>query len=143
LKLYGGFAGDETSLDQRDPATHLTVLSGDLNGDDGPDFAGNGENSHHVLFLDGTTTPVTPVTVLDGFTVSGGNGNVITWPHYAGGGLFCDGSGAGMCSPTLRNLVFSGNTTAAYGGAVYADGIQGTSSPAFVNVAFSGNTAQF
>lgn len=33
--IYGGFAGDETCRDERDWNKHRTVLSGDLNGDDG------------------------------------------------------------------------------------------------------------
>lgn len=48
LALYGGFSGTETQLSQRNanPATNNTVLSGDLNGDDGANFANNGENSY-------------------------------------------------------------------------------------------------
>ncbi|MFK7772706.1 MAG: right-handed parallel beta-helix repeat-containing protein, partial [Saprospiraceae bacterium] len=34
VSLYGGFNGTETTLDQRDPATNVTILSGDVNGDD-------------------------------------------------------------------------------------------------------------
>ncbi len=34
LALYGGFNGTETALTDRDPGINITILSGDLNGDD-------------------------------------------------------------------------------------------------------------
>ncbi|MEE9212233.1 MAG: right-handed parallel beta-helix repeat-containing protein [Phycisphaeraceae bacterium] len=36
LVVLGGFAGEEASAQHRDPATHETVLTGDLDGDDPP-----------------------------------------------------------------------------------------------------------
>ena len=35
VTLYGGFAAGAVGLDERDPGAHATILSGDLNGDDG------------------------------------------------------------------------------------------------------------
>ncbi len=64
--LYGGFDGTETTLDDRDPASNVTTLSGDLAGNDGPGFTNNGENSYHIVEATGSV-------VVDGFTINGGN----------------------------------------------------------------------
>ncbi|MCP4712207.1 MAG: hypothetical protein GY869_26590, partial [Planctomycetes bacterium] len=69
VSIYGGFDGDETTLFQRDPVNNVTILSGDLDGDDGADFLNNSENSYHVVT--GSNTNAT--AVLDGFTITGGN----------------------------------------------------------------------
>ena len=73
VTLYGGFAGTETSLDQRDPAINETVLSGDLAGDDDPNvpFSNNEENAYHVV----TGASANETAILDGFTVCEGNAN--------------------------------------------------------------------
>ena len=57
VKLYGGFKGDETSLEARRPDANVTVLTGDLDGDDKRDRNGAtpkagdivGENSYTVV----------------------------------------------------------------------------------------------
>ena len=63
VDVYGGFAGTETSLQQRDPVLHETTLSGDLAGDDATN--GDSENSCHVVRG--------AYARLDGFTITGGN----------------------------------------------------------------------
>ena len=52
LTIYGGFAGTETALSERDLVANKTLLSGDLNGDD-TSGGDNSENAYHVLVFDG------------------------------------------------------------------------------------------
>lgn len=50
VEIYGGFAGGETSRDQRDTVANVTILSGDLAGNDGPgEWENNDENSYRVV----------------------------------------------------------------------------------------------
>lgn len=65
--LRGGFHGDESTLDQRDPQNPASVLDGDLAGDDGPDFSGRADNCWHVL-----TAHMIEHGTLENFTVRGG-----------------------------------------------------------------------
>lgn len=71
VAVLGGFAGDESSAGQRDPAAHVAVLTGDLNGDDGPPNVGiapnSGENTRHVVRFEGVAG-----ATLDGVTVRAG-----------------------------------------------------------------------
>ena len=122
VALYGGFAGTETSLSQRDWTTNVTVLSGDIG------VVGNpSDNSYHVVT--GSGTDIT--AVLDGFTVRDGNANGVSYPDNAGSGM---DNVAG--SPRVRNDTFSGNSAVA-GGGMYNNG----SSPTLTNVTFTSNSA--
>ncbi|UCC97632.1 MAG: protein kinase, partial [Phycisphaerales bacterium] len=99
VRLLGGFAGTETSSYQRDPKTCETILSGDLKGDDGPDFAKNDENSYHVVIAVRTNSD----TVLDGFTITGGNADGPGEQRYnEGGGVYTTDGGMTLISCTLR-----------------------------------------
>ncbi|MCP3905270.1 MAG: hypothetical protein GY715_16715 [Planctomycetes bacterium] len=135
VSVYGGFAGDEMSLDEREAGAATSVLSGDLNGDDGPGFAGRDDNAWHVVVAGGDPMPV----LLDGFTITAGEagGGSGPTPLRNGGGLYVD---AGAI--TLRRCIFHANrslATAALsgGGAVYAR----ESPVVFEECAFTGNAA--
>jgi len=132
VSLRGGYRGafdpNGDDPDDRDPIGLESVLSGDLAGDDGPDFAQNSENSLHVV----TGSGVELSAVLDGFTVSGGNAS-IAGTHEDGAGLNCDAG-----SPLVTNCRFEANAALDNGGAVWVhDGGAGL----FELCAFVGNRA--
>jgi len=124
--VYGGFYGTEISREERDWSTNITILSGDLNGDDAG-FTNNGENSYHVV----TGSRTVSSTVIDGFTIQGGNANGSSFPDYKGGGMFIENG-----SPTVTNCAFSGNSSELDGGGIY----NSNSSPTLTNCTFSGNS---
>ena len=90
IALYGGFAGTETDLSQRNWRTNLTILDGNQAGSVVTAQAG-----------------ATAATRIDGFTIRNGNGS-------SGGGIFCNGS-----SPTITNNSINGNAAGSYGGGIY------------------------
>ena len=108
VKLYGGFIGTETSLAGRNEIQNLSILSGDLLGNDagGAALTNNGENSFRVV-----TAFVNPAYI-DGFTITGGTGS-------EGAGL-CNNSG----NVTIVGCIFLNNTTSAgvYGSALFFRG---------------------
>ncbi len=129
VTIYGGFDGTENTLKDRAGLFDETVLSGDLDGNDGPDFANYGENSFHVVRAGSGTLG----SVLDGLAVTAGRANG-SFPNNVGGGaLLFPGS------PTVRNCTFVGNW-AGSGGAVR---LQQSSFvlPVFEHCRFIGNRA--
>ena len=121
-QIYGGFAGTETQLSQRKVATHVTILSGDFNGDDVVTvsgttltFSNNSENAYHVFI----TANLTNAALIDGFTIQGGNANMSSSISYVGR-LFDRNGGGGLynlnSSPTLNNLTLLNNTSLGGGG---------------------------
>lgn len=159
VQIYGGFAGNETDLAQRSTNNRLTVLSGDMAGDDNNRTAEGatptatdirGTNSQHVVIIGGadpsqgngfyTSAPgVGTYTRLDGLTITGG---AAVQPGFAGygGGLLCNAYWSRACSPALHNMLWSGNS-AVHGGGLghYCSG--GTCSPLISDSTFTGNAA--
>ena len=136
VAIYGGFAGTETALSQRDWVTNKTILSGDIEGNDTTDASGvvtstagiTGTNSYHVVRADN----VDGGAALDGFIITAGKANATVFPNNAGGGLYHFQSAL-----TLHNLVFIANTARDSGGGMYSY----DSNPRLINVVFSGNTS--
>lgn len=158
VALYGGYAGfGWPDPNERDIQLYEAILSGDLNANDGTNFANYDENSYHVV----TASETDEATILDGFTITAGNANGLIAPLHLGAGMYnknsnltvanCTlsrnvaiagptGMGAGMYnennSPTAANCIFIGNFST-YGSGMYNK----NNSPKIINCSFSGNTA--
>ena len=123
VSLYGGFAGTETARGQRNWEANPTILSGDIG------IAGDAaDNSYHVVR---GNAMVTYPSLLDGFTITGGNANGSGGDYSQGGGMYNYYS-----SSTVTNCTFSGNTAYWQGGGMY----NYHSSSTVTNCTFSGNT---
>lgn len=113
VKVYGGFVGNESSKEQRDPVMNPTQLSGHIGFDDKFD------NSYSVVYFEN----VSKNTVLDGFTITGGmaDGKKAgdAHPSRSGAGIYniCTMPN-GISSPVIANCLFFENT-AAEGGAIF------------------------
>ena len=136
IKLYGGFNGNEGSIDARNFSSgYNTILDA------------TGYNTSVIFLRDRSNA-----TVIDGFTITGGNksgdgGGILNYDSSPiitnvtisgntasidGGGIYNDSS-----SPTITNAIISGNTAGEYGGGI----LNYDSSPTITNVTISGNTA--
>ncbi|MDD5370117.1 MAG: Ig-like domain repeat protein [Anaerolineaceae bacterium] len=133
VAFYGGFEGNEAARDERSWTGHSSILSGDIGHDDQASPATDtskivGVNAYHVVTANG----VNQTAILDGFTVTAGK----TWlggdPSYReGGGMQIMGG-----SPTLSNLIFSGNQAfQSSGGGIFNQ----PGDPILTNVDFIGN----
>lgn len=163
VKVYGGFNGTETSLNQRNSKTNVTTLDGNIGATQ--DIT---DNTYHVVTLLNNMTNAT----LDGLTITNGYaadqapsfskavteksssiGNTVL--SNAGGGIYCKNSspfisscniisnngtyGAGIfteqtSNPTINFCVIAGNT-ATLGAGIY----NATSNPNISNSVIAGN----
>ena len=88
ISIYGGFAGNETDLSQRDVAAHPTIL--------------DGQHSQRVLWQ---TNNFSTTTVIDGLTIQNGHAN-------NGGGLYL------RDMTNIRHCVIRNNTATEDGGGI-------------------------
>ncbi len=136
IALYGGFVGNETARDQRDPTENEVLLNGDIGV-----LEDTTDDVFHVLFVDGTTPEgsILPDCIIDGFEIEYGNSYSMTFPHQAGSAIFVKGNKPGCeASPTIRNCIIAENY-GSYGGTVYNDGRNGRCETTFENCVFEDN----
>lgn len=116
VTVYGGFAGTEYWLSQRDVEANETII-------DGTEQGGEGHSYHVVMGANDSD--------LDGFTVTGGRAFGDP-PHHRGGGIYLNAS-----NTTVTNCTIIGNE-AIDGGGIFAY----DSWPVVEASEFFGNTAQ-
>ena len=149
VAIYGGFAGTETSKDQRVSGNN-TIL--------------DGEREYRVFYNNYTSSnPLSNSAKLDNVTIQNGYANGSNSSDKYGAGMYnyyaspeitnCTftnnsaggsyyGYGGGMCnyyssSPVLTNCTFTNNSASGGGGMYNSD----SSSPVLTNCTFSGNRA--
>ncbi|MCP5119563.1 MAG: right-handed parallel beta-helix repeat-containing protein, partial [bacterium] len=155
VSILGGFptGGGDQSFEARDLRNYPTILSGDLDQNDGGGTPVD-SNAYHVVTASGTGS----TAVLDGFTITRGLADGSN-SEGNGGGLYChEGSptlrycsfianktsnwGAGIysrfSSPAIDTCLFEANSTIRGGGAIYSS----RGNPIVTNCLFSGNEAQ-
>ncbi len=147
VRLYGGFAGTESSYTTRTNISgNTTILSGDIGV-----VNDSTDNSYHVMTIvaaPGTTIDST--TTVDGFKITRSyannnslfniNGQSIS--SQDGGGLHISGLGTGTKTTVrITNCIFTRNSSNNFGGAIYNTGTNGNCSPIITACTFSGNTS--
>ncbi len=133
VRIYGGFDGTEKAWDQRDPASHITVLSGDIG-----TASDTSDNSYTVVrFQPGTGSQ----TVLAGFSIQEGNADGTGGAAENGGGIYLDGGAGSFCRPQIAGCTITANLASGNGGGVYLDGAAGEVSPQFSLCTFTSNNA--
>jgi hypothetical protein len=140
VQLYGGFAGTETDLSQRDWTQHTTTLSGDIGmpGD-------TSDNAYTILYMKNADVG----TVINGFRFEYGIADDPTFtanqliPSKCGGAIFIQAVG-GIGYPDIINCTFYHNYAVVNGGAVFVSGdVTGSVAPRFIHCIFDENRSQF
>lgn len=128
VPVYGGFAGTESARADRNFASNISILNGDVANNDNPVVSASdpnrSENTEHIV-----TGNVANIT-LDGFTLQGGNAN---GANPGGGALFNDN-----VSSIYNNLIFKANTGVNGGAVLLNSGTPTISNSSFINNASSG-----
>lgn len=135
VQLYGGFAGTETSINDRETLgkpyqlKYRTVLSGDISRNDTIDntnliFPANGtrtDNAAHVLSINMAPSSSgnnnTYPTVVNGFSIGGGQAD---GTDEKGGGIYIHGDNTNGGIFRIERCFFV-NNYATQGGAIYVD----------------------
>ncbi|WP_417799794.1 PKD domain-containing protein [Tenacibaculum sp.] len=139
VSLYGGFAGTETALNDRDWTVNPTVLSGDFNDNKTPDAG----DSHTIIRMTNSNS------TLDGFIIAysyadGTENNPIAIGR-SGGGVYNNGNDNTINHCIFKNNITQGDGTNGIGGAIvsFSTGTLTLYNSAFYNNEASANGGAF
>ncbi|AYQ33350.1 BspA family leucine-rich repeat surface protein [Runella sp. SP2] len=142
VDIYGGFAGTESMLSQRNISSNLTILSGDIDNNDTANPAVTaahvqGTNSNIVLHIQNVAQGVT----MDGFTITAGK----RASGFSGGGIHNEGIGFPFgCNATIRNCKIQGNVgPAVFNSGNLSENSSGKAILLLENSTISGNSESF
>lgn len=127
VRIYGGFIGTESELNQRAPAFNETILSGRLAPIETAII--NDTHAYHVV----TARDLRRTAILDGVTITGGRADGATFDERRGGGAYVS-----YANPAFVRCVFRANHAADQGGAVY---VTEHSDPTFTHCRWELNAA--
>lgn len=136
VRLYGGFAGTELDLSERDWQPHPSIFDGDIG------TAGDStDNTHNLLYLYRPDS----LTLVDGFifryAFADNPAAPAGEPGSSGAALYIMAFD-GEAYPVIRNCTFEHNAALKHGGAVYVNGGgSGSVAPLFDNCRFTANRA--
>jgi hypothetical protein len=100
ITVYGGWDGAAGGPVSRDPDAYPTIL--------------DGQGQRRVVFINGTISPV-----IDGFTITGGNGSSATpYPGYGGGILSTYGAPLIANNVISHNVAYTSTSSVGYGGGI-------------------------
>ncbi|HEU4472459.1 MAG TPA: gliding motility-associated C-terminal domain-containing protein [Flavisolibacter sp.] len=136
VSVYGGFAGTETARASRNWKLNETILSGDIG-----TVGVKTDNTYYVVRF--TNTAIN--TILDGFTVEGGNGNenypgtTVLQTYNVAGGVLVRAAGVNATAGIYRCVIR--NNFGVYGGGIctYSSGTGATGLCYIDECTFTGN----
>ncbi|MBN8680596.1 MAG: hypothetical protein J0M29_20400 [Chitinophagales bacterium] len=137
VRMYGGFAGMESQLAERDWETHRTILSGDIGvqGD-------STDNTNNILFFGAVEegTVIDGMTFLQGYSETPGFVYDIFQREGCGGAIYVN-AGDEEAYLLVQNCRFERNFARLKGGAVFVGAsADGVISPQFLNCSFAHNS---
>ena len=113
-RVYGGFSGNETSLNERNHRANPVILSGDIG------TVGTAtDNAYHVIIFSTNST-----LILDGLTITGGYANGSGSISF--GAIISRNTGGALCFQnsadlSMNNVSILDNYAQSHGGGIYAN----------------------